>query len=212
MQRARGQEEKQRRKKDILRSAMELFSLNAGSMPSVNEIAKRTNLAKGTIYLYFKTREEIYVELLIEKFNLWTDHIEQSISSKPVDTESVVNGICEYVQTDKDLLLLASTLHSILEKNITVEKHYQFKRSLFTNLKSSAKRICAYFPSLNTGSATMLLLKSYSTILGIWQVSSLPEPEKGTDQEKEYNELKIDYYSTIRSALLALWKGTLEPN
>lgn len=209
MQRARGQEEKERRRQEILDAALAIFSLNSGKMPSVSEIARQAKLAKGTIYLYFKTREEIFLSLLTEKFNNWIDEVFATLSSPKVEMKAVIESICHYIERDPVTLLLASTSSSILEQNIATEKVFQFKESLFSNLGKTAKILSQHFPELSNKRATLLLLQGYSLILGLWQISSSPTPVHEMLQKTGFKKLRLDFNKEIRSALTALWRGTL---
>ena len=62
--RAYGKEDKQERRDEILAAARHLFTAGGGDLPSVADIAKRAGIAKGTLYLYYSTREEIFASLL----------------------------------------------------------------------------------------------------------------------------------------------------
>lgn len=67
-QRARALEDKAERSAAILKAARELWFTNRDF--SMTDVAKRAGIVKGTIYLYFKTREELMaavVEQLIEE-------------------------------------------------------------------------------------------------------------------------------------------------
>lgn len=64
--------EKDSRKKLILRSARSLFFKKGFNKVTVNEIARSAELGKGSIYLYFDSKEEIYAQILlndIDDFN-----------------------------------------------------------------------------------------------------------------------------------------------
>ena len=68
----RRQKEKEQRKSAILRSAQQLFFKRGFKAVTVESIAKQAKLSKGTVYLYFSSKEEIYAHILlndIENFN-----------------------------------------------------------------------------------------------------------------------------------------------
>ncbi|HRH91851.1 MAG TPA: helix-turn-helix domain-containing protein, partial [Agitococcus sp.] len=50
------------RRADFINAAHHLFR-EQKILPSVADIAKSAGLAKGTVYLYFKTKEEIFIAL-----------------------------------------------------------------------------------------------------------------------------------------------------
>jgi len=68
----RRKREKEQRKKAILKASQQLFFKKGFKSVSVESIAKQARLSKGTVYLYFSSKEEIYAQILldyVEKFN-----------------------------------------------------------------------------------------------------------------------------------------------
>ncbi len=64
----------------ILEGAMKVFAENGFHKSQVSRIAKEAGVADGTIYLYFKKKEDILTSLfqeklgeLVEKFNQWAE-------------------------------------------------------------------------------------------------------------------------------------------
>jgi AcrR family transcriptional regulator len=58
------------RRREILRAAQQLFWQNGYGGTSIPGIARAAELAPGTIYLYFPSKEALYVELLIEGYEI----------------------------------------------------------------------------------------------------------------------------------------------
>jgi TetR/AcrR family fatty acid metabolism transcriptional regulator len=55
------------RKQSILQAAIEVFSNSGFKNSSISEIAKRANVAEGTIYQYFKNKEDLFFSIPVEK-------------------------------------------------------------------------------------------------------------------------------------------------
>jgi len=69
---SRRKKEKEQRKMAILKAAQQLFFKKGYQSVSVESIARKAQISKGTVYLYFNSKEEIYAQILlydIEKFN-----------------------------------------------------------------------------------------------------------------------------------------------
>jgi AcrR family transcriptional regulator len=62
----RREREKQRRREDILNTARTLFFEKGFRDTTIDDIARSAELARGTIYLYFENKEEIYATILEE--------------------------------------------------------------------------------------------------------------------------------------------------
>ena len=66
----RRQKEKTERRKAILSAAREVFFEKGFMAATVDAIADKCDLAKGTIYLYFKSKEELYISMMAEGMEL----------------------------------------------------------------------------------------------------------------------------------------------
>ena len=76
--------EKQLRKREIMDAAKLLFFEQGFAATSMNQIAQKLELSKGTLYLYFKNKEELYISLLVEGMAL----LNQAFESAVEDLES----------------------------------------------------------------------------------------------------------------------------
>lgn len=210
MLRARAEVDKAVKKKSISDSAMDLFRNNNGVMPTVVQIAQHAGMGKGTVYLYFSSREEIFLDLLSEGLESWINHIDSSVSGeKYVAVDTIVEATCSYIECHSELLSLASMMNSILEKNIELEKVVSFKQNLLDHLRKVAANITSHFPELLEDKSAMIILNGYALILGLWQLSSLPDTVQKMLQEREMDILNVDFGREIRNSLKALWHGTL---
>jgi AcrR family transcriptional regulator len=67
--------EKERRRETILKAARRDFMKKGFKAVTVDSIAQRAQLSKGAIYLYFKSKEEIYAQVLIRDIEKFHDHV-----------------------------------------------------------------------------------------------------------------------------------------
>ncbi len=63
----RREKEKEQRKKAILKAARRLFVKRGCTPVTVANIAKKADLSKGAIYLYFSSKEEICAQILLDE-------------------------------------------------------------------------------------------------------------------------------------------------
>ena len=64
--RARREREKQERRRSILRAARETFFQNGFHHATVDSVAERAEVSKGTVYLYFESKESLLAHLLLD--------------------------------------------------------------------------------------------------------------------------------------------------
>lgn len=79
--------------KQIIDAAVIVIAENGYHQAQVSKIAKEAKVADGTIYLYFKNKEDILISVFREKMAIFVDNI-QIILNKDVDTsEKLLNMI-----------------------------------------------------------------------------------------------------------------------
>jgi len=86
------------RRTSIIKAAREVFFAKGFMSATIDEIAKRCGLAKGTIYLYFKSKEELYVSIMAEGMRRLRKELEVLKNHPPGDRELVENAFRAYYQ------------------------------------------------------------------------------------------------------------------
>ncbi|MFA5323893.1 MAG: TetR/AcrR family transcriptional regulator [Smithella sp.] len=102
--------EKDNRKKLILKSARALFFKKGFNKVTVDEIAKSSELGKGSIYLYFNSKEEIYAQILLNDI----DNFNQQVSVLLDKKNSASDLLTEFSSIYRDFFLNDSELFRIL--------------------------------------------------------------------------------------------------
>src|SRR5262245_63538578 len=67
----------------IIDAAIRVFARNGYYNSRVSDIAREAGIASGTIYLYFKTKDEILVTLFREKMAEWVAHVRREVAGEP---------------------------------------------------------------------------------------------------------------------------------
>jgi AcrR family transcriptional regulator len=75
--------EKSMRQRQILRASYRVFDEVGFSAATMDQIAERAELAKGTIYLYFKSKEEVYFSLLTDGLDILIRLLQEIDSQAP---------------------------------------------------------------------------------------------------------------------------------
>ncbi|MFT6557286.1 TetR/AcrR family transcriptional regulator [Sneathiella sp.] len=177
VKRATNERQKEARRDAILHAARSLF-MEAGFFDvSMATIAKRAGLAKGTVYLYFKTKEEIFLALSTEEITVWLDRVDMSLTEHqpgmPID--HFVSVILETLDDRQVMLRLITLLHLVLEKNISYEEAFAFKMYLKTRSEQTAQLIERALPFLTPGQGLEVLSTLHCLVVGLGQMSD-PSP------------------------------------
>ncbi len=67
----------------IVEAAIRVFARNGYYNSRVSDIAREAGIASGTIYLYFKTKDEILVTLFRDRMAAFVAHLRREIAAQP---------------------------------------------------------------------------------------------------------------------------------
>ncbi len=85
---ARREREKEKRRQSILQAARAAFFENGFHRATVDDVAERAEVSKGTVYLYFESKETLLAHLLLEGLDELLDDLEAAYAphvSLPAD-------------------------------------------------------------------------------------------------------------------------------
>lgn len=123
------------RKRDVILDAMQrLMNGTSAQAISVSEIAKEAGIGKGSIYYYFKSKEEI-LEAVIERS--YSDAVEKSkklLETSEFDALTKMEIIFRTCR-DSSLELLRQEANNFLELQQSALLHQQFIRIMIKNLR-----------------------------------------------------------------------------
>ncbi len=84
--RARREREKQERRQSILEAAREVFFEEGFHRATVDMVATRAEVSKGTVYIYFDSKETLLADLLLEGLDVLVESLETA-SDPPLSPE-----------------------------------------------------------------------------------------------------------------------------
>jgi TetR/AcrR family fatty acid metabolism transcriptional regulator len=78
---ANTEEKKKDKRNKIINAALEIFTEQGFHNTRLDDIAKEANVAKGTLYLYFKSKEDLFVHCLLDGSEKDTENAQKIIQS-----------------------------------------------------------------------------------------------------------------------------------
>jgi TetR/AcrR family fatty acid metabolism transcriptional regulator len=121
------------RSQQIIDAAIRVFARTGYYNSRVSDIAREAGIAAGTIYLYFKTKDEILVTLFREKMAAWVASVRREIAGE----RDPVAKIRRIVVLHFDALEANPDLAEVLQ--VELRQGHKFFRG------ASAREVSAYF-------------------------------------------------------------------
>ncbi|MGO0905792.1 TetR/AcrR family transcriptional regulator [Clostridioides difficile] len=120
------------KKELILNATQELLREEKGATCSVSDIARRAGIGKGSIYYYFKSKDEIFDAVVEQTYRQIIDKCKVIVEKSQLDSIS------------KLMLLFQSYITSTVESSIDEYLHQQFNASI--HQKSLAEILTSLSP------------------------------------------------------------------
>jgi len=140
----RKEREKERRRQQIMVAAKRVFSDKGFSKATMEDIAQEAELSPGTLYLYFKNKEELYASLSLRILQYLLIRVEHVNDDKDADPEQKLKSLTEamYDVYEFDPLIIINMFHlqsSETLKNLSPELMEDIKDLSRKSLNSIAK-------------------------------------------------------------------------
>jgi AcrR family transcriptional regulator len=204
---ARAGEERADRRAALLGAAREMFRGAAPDAIAVSDIAARAGVAKGTVYLYFATKEEIFLAIASEEIDAWLDALDARLDRGARGAAGVGRALRETLSRRADLLRLLSLLHSVLERNVTDAAVLAFKRALQARLAATGARLERALPFLGAGEGARLLLRVHALVVGLSQVTTPAPAVARALEDPALRGLRLELLTELGETLGALLAG-----
>ncbi|OHE18077.1 MAG: hypothetical protein A2X96_03815 [Syntrophobacterales bacterium GWC2_56_13] len=113
----RRKRERENRKNAILKAARKLFFEKGFRQVTVENIARKAEFSKGSIYLYFNSKEEIYSQILLNDIDKFHDRVADILQGPSSASEALIRVAEIYVDfflNDRELfrILMNFMLHN----------------------------------------------------------------------------------------------------
>jgi AcrR family transcriptional regulator len=195
------------RRASLLSAAGGLFASRDFDDVSVDDIAKKAGLAKGTVYLYFGTKEALFLHLVAEEMAGWLEAATRYLTKVGVGPAEVADVVASTLSKRPALIRLLALLHAVLERNTEGASLRAFKeRLLEITIQSAALFERAL--NLEPGTGARLTLWMHALIVGLAQMTATsPVLTELLEEEDTLAMFRLDFRTELESALVTLFAG-----
>ena len=171
-QRARSSEQKALRRHAVLETAEVYFKEVGYEAFSMAQLAKKSGVAKGTLYLYFKTREELFLTLYEQSLVRWSQIFIGSLSDT-MTSKTYAQSLYKTTQADGVFLPLLIRLEHVIEHNVAILRLIESKR-VFINQVEAVAAATSTALRLSTAQATEVVKTMGVLLIGATQTDQSP--------------------------------------
>lgn len=206
--RMRSAEDKALRRQALLQAAREIFSRIPYAEIRVQDIVHATGLAKGTFYLYFQSKEILFLELLLDELQGWFDVLIAELGkSRRWSNRGIAELLTRTLQEQTLMRRLLSLLNNVLEASLDAEAALAFKTRLAEKMAPIAAALETALSQLGPGGGAQLLLNLNAIVIGLEQMTHTGPALAEVLIRPELAFLQQDFASELQILLLRLLNG-----
>lgn len=198
--RATNDGEKAARRHQILTATAGL--LERWSLDDVNmdRIADHAGIAKGTVYLYFRTRDELVLELFDWQHGLWLEALEAEIRAMiEFPTADLISHATVSTLLQRPLLLrLFGRTTGLFRGSVSVETVRDIKRRQLRRIEAVASALDGKVSGLTRPRVEQWLLRLEAFIAGMTTLAQPPPAVAAALQWPDLAKLQIDLGSELQ--------------
>ena len=173
--RARSVDAKDQRRASLVSAAHTALTTASYEEVRIETVAAAAGLAKGTAYVYFASKEAMFLAVLIRELGEWFAELEGALRRVKRDaTSAVPRVIATTLGARPELMTLLARLHGQLERNSPEADIRAFKSFLRDRLARVGSRIDEAL-HLHPGEGGRLLVLTHALTIGLGQMANPPE-------------------------------------
>jgi AcrR family transcriptional regulator len=206
--------DKLERRREILDAAERLFLAKPEGLASMDELAEAAGVAKGTLYLYFRSKEEVLLALHERGVHELFDEFDREIAAKGERFSlDDLSALARRLIIESPLYLpLATLVIGFVGRSLPVDDVVRFHRSIHERVARSGVALEKIF-GLPAGDGARLLEYSHAFVVGLWQLSGCGRvvADNLPALDPSASHVVKDDPAEIQRALETLWTGMLAP-
>jgi AcrR family transcriptional regulator len=184
-----------RRRTEIIRIAAQLFSEKSYHDVTMDEIAEKVGVAKGTIYLYFESKEKLYLEILEDRYEAIESLLEKEIAKSdpaPRKLKKVLKLIFGFYRQNLDVLRILSRDEThLIREHYEFTEHWRLRRiRLYETILEKGVKEGSFRP-INTELTALIIFGLVRSVMFFYE----------TDKSAE--EIAEEVFSVIERGILA---------
>lgn len=202
---------KEIRRTAILDAALRLFRRMPFEAITMAEVAAEAGVAKGTVYLYFATKEALFLALLMVQFGDWFDALDAHLEL-PAAPAAAASAFTDWVVASlvaRPLFVrLIAVMHSVLEHNIELETALPFKRMLALRVTQAGTALAARLGWSEPAAGMRVLLWLHGIVIGLQHMAApAPVVRAAMRRDPALAIFDIDFATELRALLARVLAG-----
>ncbi|WP_091015943.1 MULTISPECIES: TetR family transcriptional regulator [Paenibacillus] len=189
----------------ILDQAAYMLEKSEYNQIKMSDIAKEMNMSKGILFVYFKTKEALFFNLLCREYEKRLIRLTELINLYPINTFNdfkrlIMTELIEMVDHNPLYIRLEAMRSTVLEINVEAEMMLELKTKLYLQMMEMIVLICRNI-SLTESEVMNVFQAQASIIIGCKSSTSIPAEVTAIIEEKKLDGFKRDFRADVSATM-----------
>ncbi len=196
------------RKEEIVNACEKLYLEHSFKEISILSISEKTSFSRPSIYNYFETKEEIFLELFKKEYDKWIkdlEIIEKKYKNLSIDmfADLIANSLQKRITL---LKLLAMNIYD-MEENSRIENLTNFKQSYGKGVNIIRNILKSNFEFMSEEKTANFIFSFYPFMSGIYPYTNITEKQKQAMDNANVYYIKNTIYQIVYNMILNTLEG-----
>ena len=198
------------RKAEIVNACEQLYKTIGFKEITLKEIGKVTSFTRTSIYNYFQTKEEIFLEILKKEYVLWIEELQQIMDDNDkLSRMEFAEKIARSLDNRAQLLKILSMNMYDMEENSRMENLVEFKKIYGESMRVMLSCIGKFFAESTITARQTFMYQFFPFVYGVYPYTEVTEKQREAMKEAGIDYTYQSIYELTYNCLMQLL-GALE--
>ena len=187
------------RKDEIIRACAALYETMNFKEITLRDIGERTSFTRTSIYIYFQTKEEIFLALMQREYEMWVDDLESVRKAhEALTADQFAEELARTLERRGRLLkLMAMNLYD-MEDNSRMENLVALKGAYRAALEAVERCLEKFFPAMDGGDRQAFRYAFFPFLFGVYPYTQATGKQKAAMEAAGIDVPRYTVYELTR--------------
>lgn len=167
------------RKNEIIQACASLYETMGFKDITIRDIGEKTSFTRTSIYNYFQTKEEIFLALLQQEYEMWTEDLQALAAIETsLSVSAFASAMAATLEKRKCMLKLMSMNLYDMEGNSRMDNLVAFKKVYAKAMQAVSCCLEKFFPRMSVGDIQEFLYAFFPFLFGVYPYTTATEKQK----------------------------------
>lgn len=193
------------RKQEIINACASLYETMSFKEITIKEIGKVTSFTRTSIYNYFQTKEEIFLALLQQEYELWCEDLTKLHDKyEKMSVDDFAKNLALTLVDRERLLKIMSMNHYDMESNSRMENLVEFKIVYGNSIRCVTRCLEKFFPTITVIDIQNFIYAFFPFLFGVYPYTVVTDKQREAMEKANANYVFLTMFEIIYSIIKKL--------